>query len=66
MMMADWAVTMRRLPEDIAAQVSTVMVTVDPYRDQPSPATSRASLPTQWPPAPPMPTVWLRRRNRSG
>ena len=31
--MADWAVTMRRLPEDIAAQVSTVMVTVDPDRD---------------------------------
>ena len=31
--MADWAVTMRRLPEDVAAQVSTVMVTVDPDRD---------------------------------
>ena len=31
--MADWAVTMRRLPEDLAAQVSTVMVTVDPDRD---------------------------------
>jgi protein SCO1/2 len=31
--MADWAVTMRRLPEDIAGKVSTVMVTVDPDRD---------------------------------
>jgi protein SCO1/2 len=31
--MADWAVTLRRLPEDLAAQVSTVMVTVDPERD---------------------------------
>ena len=31
--LADWAVTMRRLPEDLAAQVSTVMVTVDPDRD---------------------------------
>ena len=31
--MADWAVTMRRLPDDLAAQVSTVMVTVDPDRD---------------------------------
>lgn len=31
--MADWAVTLRRLPEDIAAEVSTVMVTVDPDRD---------------------------------
>jgi protein SCO1/2 len=31
--MADWAVTLRRLPEDLAAQVSTVMVTVDPDRD---------------------------------
>ncbi|HUS41236.1 MAG TPA: SCO family protein [Ilumatobacteraceae bacterium] len=31
--MADWAVTLRRLPEDMAAQVSTVMVTVDPDRD---------------------------------
>jgi len=31
--MADWAVTLRRLPEDMAARVSTVMVTVDPDRD---------------------------------
>jgi protein SCO1/2 len=31
--MADWAVTMRRLPDDLAAQVSTVMVTIDPERD---------------------------------
>lgn len=31
--MADWAITMRRLPEDLAARVSTVMVTVDPDRD---------------------------------
>lgn len=31
--MADWAVTLRRLPEDLAAQVGTVMVTVDPDRD---------------------------------
>lgn len=31
--MADWAVTLRRLPEDLAAQVGTVMVTVDPGRD---------------------------------
>jgi protein SCO1 len=31
--MADWAVTLRRLPEDLAARVSTVMVTVDPDRD---------------------------------
>ncbi len=31
--MADWAITMRRLPEDLAAQLSTVMVTVDPERD---------------------------------
>lgn len=31
--MADWAVTLRRLPEELAAQVSTVMVTVDPDRD---------------------------------
>ncbi len=33
--MADWAITMRRLPEDLAARVSTVMVTVDPDRDNP-------------------------------
>ena len=31
--MADWAVTLRRLPEDLASQVRTVMVTVDPDRD---------------------------------
>ena len=31
--MADWAITLRRLPEDLAAQVRTVMVTVDPDRD---------------------------------
>jgi len=31
--LADWAVTLRRLPEDLAAQVGTVMVTVDPDRD---------------------------------
>jgi protein SCO1/2 len=31
--MADWAVTLRRLPEDLAARVGTVMVTVDPDRD---------------------------------
>jgi protein SCO1/2 len=31
--MADWAITLRRLPEELAGQVSTVMVTVDPDRD---------------------------------
>lgn len=31
--MADWAVTLRRLPDDLAARVDTVMVTVDPDRD---------------------------------
>jgi protein SCO1/2 len=31
--MADWAVTLRRLPEDLAMRVDTVMVTVDPDRD---------------------------------
>jgi protein SCO1/2 len=31
--MADWAITLRRLPEELAAQMSTVMVTVDPDRD---------------------------------
>jgi protein SCO1/2 len=31
--MADWAVTLRRLPPDLAEQVGTVMVTVDPDRD---------------------------------
>jgi protein SCO1/2 len=33
--MADWAVTLRRLPNDLAARVSTLMVTVDPDRDNP-------------------------------
>jgi len=31
--MADWAVTIRRLPEHLASQVTTAMVTVDPDRD---------------------------------
>ncbi|HYN34476.1 MAG TPA: SCO family protein, partial [Ilumatobacteraceae bacterium] len=31
--MSDWTVTLRRLPEEIASQVDTVMVTVDPERD---------------------------------
>ena len=31
--MADWTITLRRLPEELAAQVGTVMVTVDPDRD---------------------------------
>ena len=31
--MADWTVALRRLPPEIADQVSTVMVTVDPERD---------------------------------
>lgn len=31
--MADWTVTLRRLPDDLAAQVGTLMVTVDPDRD---------------------------------
>ena len=31
--MADWAVTLRRVPEDLAMRVDTVMVTVDPDRD---------------------------------
>jgi protein SCO1 len=31
--MADWTVTLRRLPQDLAARVDTVMVTVDPDRD---------------------------------
>lgn len=31
--LADWAVTLRRLPDDLAARVGTVMVTVDPDRD---------------------------------
>lgn len=31
--MADWAVTLRRLPDDLAARVDTAMVTVDPDRD---------------------------------
>jgi protein SCO1/2 len=31
--MSDWTVALRRLPEEIASQVDTVMVTVDPERD---------------------------------
>jgi protein SCO1 len=31
--MADWTITLRRLPQDLAARVDTVMVTVDPDRD---------------------------------
>jgi protein SCO1 len=31
--MADWAITLRRLPDDLSARVDTVMVTVDPERD---------------------------------
>lgn len=31
--MADWTVALRRLPPEIAERVSTVMVTVDPERD---------------------------------
>ena len=31
--MADWTVALRRLPPEVAEQVSTVMVTVDPERD---------------------------------
>ena len=31
--MSDWTVALRRLPEEIARQVDTVMVTVDPERD---------------------------------
>ncbi len=31
--MADWTVALRRLPEEIASRVETVMVTVDPERD---------------------------------
>lgn len=31
--MADWTVALRRLPEDLSARVDTVMVTVDPERD---------------------------------
>lgn len=31
--MSDWAITLRRLPADVAAQVQTLMVTVDPDRD---------------------------------
>jgi protein SCO1/2 len=31
--MADWTVALRRLPEDLAERVHTVMVTVDPERD---------------------------------
>lgn len=31
--MADWTVALRRLPDDIAGRIHTVMVTVDPERD---------------------------------
>jgi protein SCO1/2 len=31
--MSDWTVALRRLPDEIAGQVDTVMVTVDPERD---------------------------------
>lgn len=31
--MADWTVALRRLPDDIADRIHTVMVTVDPERD---------------------------------
>ena len=31
--MADWTVALRRLPDELAARVDTVMVTVDPERD---------------------------------
>lgn len=31
--MADWTVALRRLPEVVASQIDTVMVTVDPERD---------------------------------
>ena len=31
--MADWTVTLRMLPDDLAPRVGTVMVTVDPERD---------------------------------
>lgn len=31
--MSDWAVSLRRLPADVAAKVETLMVTVDPERD---------------------------------
>ena len=31
--MSDWTVALRRLPEEIASRVDTVMVTVDPERD---------------------------------
>ncbi len=31
--MADWTVALRRLPEEISSRVETVMVTVDPERD---------------------------------
>ncbi len=31
--MADWTVALRRLPDDIAERIHTVMVTVDPERD---------------------------------
>lgn len=31
--MADWTIALRRLPEDISSRIDTVMVTVDPERD---------------------------------
>jgi protein SCO1/2 len=31
--LADWTVALRRLPDDVAADVETLMVTVDPERD---------------------------------
>jgi len=31
--MSDWTVALRRLPEEVSSQVETVMVTVDPERD---------------------------------
>lgn len=31
--MADWTVALRRLPDDIAGRIHTVMVTIDPERD---------------------------------
>lgn len=31
--MADWTVALRRLPDEISSQIETVMVTIDPERD---------------------------------
>ena len=51
--MADWAVALRRLPPELAERVGTVMVTVDPERDNELlPGYVRASCPTPSPPAP--------------